>query len=187
MRWLRFGLGQWGWKDVDEFQKYSADISPGFGDAGGGEELRAWDDSVAWILWWWARCAWKESVFLCGLIPTFMKQEEPKISSSFDFCFGVCKPKPKLKDRRIWPLFFLTFTGKLIIGYLDTSKHVGDQEKGKLLSFLKIDLLPLSNRCLILCGGTIPAYRGGRDGNGGVNTYDSDSDLCLIPAGLGYL
>ena len=64
--------------------------------------------------------------------------------------------------------------------YFDTSKHVGGQEKGKLLSFLKIDLLPLSNRCLILCGGTIPAYRGGRDGNGGVTTCDSNSDLCLI-------
>lgn len=35
---------------MDEFQKYSADTPPGLGDTGGGEELRAGDDTAAWIL-----------------------------------------------------------------------------------------------------------------------------------------
>lgn len=60
---------------------------------------------------------------------------------------------------------------------------VGEREKRKYLSFLKIDLLPPSNRCLILCGGTFPAY------GEGINRVEEESSVieilvCLIFSGL---
>ena len=74
----------------------------------------------------------------------------------------VAKPKTQMKENTTLVLFDSLANSQWV--YLDTREHVGDREKGKYLSFLKIDLLSLSNRCLILGGGIIPAYGEGPDG-----------------------
>lgn len=97
--------------------------------------------------------------FLHGLLSTSIKQEEPKISNSSDFCFEVCKTKDKT-ERKILHLFFFTLSFADSQWYIWTQVNtIVEREKGKYLFFLKMDLLPLGNRCLILCGGTIPTYR----------------------------